>query len=134
VRRARDLGDQLGRELQPRQNLHALRHRGEALLRGRPTFGRRLALAELDLRHREHEARIDAVVTGGEAASGARAGFRPPGAGARGITVTPQDREDVAHHAAGIADVDTGRSGGRTHLDAPTARRAVIENVVDPGA
>ena len=132
VRRARDARDEVRGELQAREHLHAARHRVEARLPGGAPIRFGLALIQSHARHRQHEARVDAVLAGAQTLAGAGARLGPARADALRIAGAAKDVEHVGHDRARIALVDATWLRGRTHFDAAAAARALLEDVGDP--
>src|SRR5690348_10229039 len=62
---------EVGRQLQARQHAHTGGHTGETLKSGAPAIIRRFLARLSEPRHRQHEARIDAVLAGRNAMSAA---------------------------------------------------------------
>src|SRR5262245_30936214 len=101
-------------------------------LAGGVTFGYFPTLVQPQAGRGQHKARIDPVVTSGEAAAGAGACSRPAGAAARRISAASENVQHFRDDRDGLTGIDTGRPGGRTHLHAFSAASAAVENVAYP--
>src|SRR5439155_7140749 len=106
-------------------------HRLEVL---QPCFAQRLgwtSLVQLDAGHRQHEARVHAVVAGLDTCAGARARLRPPGALAVRVAGAAQDVDDLADDGLRIAAIHVRGTGSGTDLDAAAAVRAGVHDLAD---
>jgi hypothetical protein len=118
-------------ELQLREHVDAVSDRAIAhhalappILRGVLRFRRG------DPRHRQHEARIDAVVAGLDALAGEDAALRPFVRGL-GPAARAQNVEHARHHRLWLGVRDAHRLLHRAGLDTFAATGAGVENVLD---
>jgi hypothetical protein len=128
---AGDVGHEGRRKLQSRQDLHALRHRLERRLALCPALLLARPLVELHAGHGQHETWVHAVVAGGQATTGPRAGLRPARAPTGRIAGAAEERQHVAHDGARIGGIDAGGARGRAHLHAASAPRALAQDLLD---
>ena len=97
------------------------------------TLGHCPTLVEPQAGGRQHEARVDPVVTDRETATGAGACAGPAGAAACRVPATAEDVQHLGNDRQGrLAGVDPSRPGGRADLDALSAAGAAVENLAYP--
>src|SRR5262245_18778098 len=104
----------------------------ESGLAGGVTLGHFPTLVQPETGRRQHEARIDPVVTNRQAAAGAGACSGPAGAAARRISASAENVQHFRDDRGGFSSIDAGRPGGRTHLHAFAAAGAAVEDVAYP--
>src|SRR5262249_24226737 len=81
---------------------------------------------------RQHEARIDPVVTSGDAAAGAGAYSGPARAAARRISAAAENIQHFRDDRGGFTGVDAGWPGGRADLYALSAAGAAVQGIGYP--
>src|SRR5262245_13639049 len=101
-------------------------------LAGGVTLGYFPTLVQPKAGRRQHEARIDPVVTSGDAAAGAGACSGPAGAAARRTSGAAKNGQHFGDDSGGLTGVDAGRPGGRADFHTLSTAGAAVENVAYP--
>ncbi len=119
------------RELQPRQHGHILANLAELGDAGLAPFGHVLRCPQHgEPRHRQQEARVDAVVACLDAFAAGHAGLGPF-LGFLGALAGPQDVEHAGHHGLRVGAAEAGGFRDRTCFEAGAALGAGVEHLFD---